>query len=721
MPERNLKPDGNPSLSAALTTVAEQVYALTEADGVAIALRDSQGVRCLASVGDAPAVGSRLEPDSDFTKECLESGSLMLCLDTEGDSRIRPSIARVLHLRSVVAVPIEAQGFILGVLEVFSSRPSAFDTKHIVALRQIADLLAPVAAAAYDEASGPNPGVSRCAAGRSSSSDAEEQSREGLIDAPRPAMDRTSPSTRAWLKIVRAGTLLTRWSKRLTRNTTAARVWLSGAATLFFLGLLFLIGESGPRAVRTSSRAAVLPASREAIHRKIVTPPVEAKTRDGIELPNPNRGNHSLLPAASISVESAPGSKSAKRELRNASSHKPDRVLEGGYSAMLRASPTSRANPSATQPVATPAAAAGHNADVLDPTSSAPVVEGTKLTPFEPSSEPALAALSALTPAATLLASARNSQPDFVLDHTLKGHSGWVTGVAFSSDGRRLASGSWDQTVKFWDVPTGQELSTIGAKMKEVQAVALSHDGRWLAAENSSDTVTLWDAATSREIRTLSANKPLGVLGSNWVYSIAFSPDGRRLASGVDDRTVRLWDLATGRAVRDLTSLRRSVMYAAFSPDGHWLASGDDDRSIGIWDVSSGEELRKLNGHKKTIYAVVFSPNGRWLASASADKTIKLWDVDAGREIHTLTGHRNLVTSLAFSPDGRWLASGSWDKTIKIWNVETGHEVQTLNGHDRSIYTVAFGPYGQWLASGSEDGTIKLWRWVGIDDPSRAR
>jgi WD40 repeat protein len=139
------------------------------------------------------------------------------------------------------------------------------------------------------------------------------------------------------------------------------------------------------------------------------------------------------------------------------------------------------------------------------------------------------------------------SRTDFVLDHTLKGHSGWVTGVAFSPDGRRLASGSWDQTVKFWNVSTGQELSTVSGKMNEVQAVAFSHDGHGLAAGNSGDTVTVWDATTGRQMHTLSSNKPLGIPGSNWVYSIAFSPDGRWLASGVDDKTVRLWDVATGR------------------------------------------------------------------------------------------------------------------------------------------------------------------------------
>lgn len=304
----------------------------------------------------------------------------------------------------------------------------------------------------------------------------------------------------------------------------------------------------------------------------------------------------------------------------------------------------------------------------------------------------------------------RPSVAHFALDRSIRAHAGWITSVAFSPDGRRLVSGGWDQAVKLWEVPTAHELSTVGTKLKEIQALALSRDGRWLAAENSSDTVTLWDATSGQEIRKLASNKPLGILGSSWIYSIAFSPDSHWLASGVDDKTVRLWDVETGRPVRDLTGSRRSIIYAAFSPDGRWLASGSDEKSIGIWNVSTGQQVRTLNGHKKAVYTVAFSPNGRWLASAGADKTIRLWDNENGKELHTLTGHQDVVTSVAFSADGRWLASGSWDKTIKIWDVQTGSNLQTLNGHSHNIYTVAFEPAGQWLASGSEDGTIKLWR-----------
>jgi len=301
------------------------------------------------------------------------------------------------------------------------------------------------------------------------------------------------------------------------------------------------------------------------------------------------------------------------------------------------------------------------------------------------------------------------SVPEFLPYRTFKAHSGWVTGLAFSADGGQLASGSSDQTVKFWDVSTGQEATTVASEIKDVQALAFSRDGRWLAAETSSNAVTVWSAATGQEVRTLSNNKASDV-GSSWVYSIAFSPDSRSLASGVDDKTVRLWDVATGKPIRDLTAGHRSVIYIAFSPDGLWLASGGDSHTIKIWEAATGQEIRTLRGHKKDVYAAAFSPNGRYLASASADRTVKLWDVATGREIHTLIGHGSDVTSIAFSPDSRWLASGSWDKTIKIWDVQTGQEVRTLTGYDHHIYTVAFDSHGRWLASGGEDGTIKLWR-----------
>lgn len=300
--------------------------------------------------------------------------------------------------------------------------------------------------------------------------------------------------------------------------------------------------------------------------------------------------------------------------------------------------------------------------------------------------------------------------PSFSLAQTLKAHSGWVSSLAFSPIGN-LASGSWDRTVKFWDLSTGREVHDVADKLKQVQAVAFSRDGKLLAAEDASDTVTIFDASTGQPIRELPTDKAVPSIGISWVYSIAFSPDGRWLASAVDDKTVRIWDVAAGTKIRDLTGPRRPVVYVAFSPNGELVATGNDEKSIQLWNVASGAPTSTLAGHKKVINAVAFSPNGTLLASASADKTIRLWDAITGKHIRTLSGHQAAVSSISFSPDGRWLASGSWDKTVRIWSVADGKEVQTLRPDARAIYSVTFDPHSHWLAAGSEDGAIEIWQW----------
>jgi WD40 repeat protein len=731
MPETRLKKEadqsGNDSnndrdqqISALLATTVERIRSAMSASGVVIAVRDQDGACCLASNGEAPVVGSRLQSDSAFTRECFETGEVVLCEDAENDSRILPSVAQSLRLRSAVAVPIHMQGSVVGVIEVFSSRPSDISPPDVDVLQECANLVAPIiaprpmpSAQPVREASAA-PSQAPTSAGEEQPRDLPSVSSNWFLREPRRSREQPVDSLRPPVERAPAADPESISNSALsTEGSTAGQISRSRAASLsflavvFFLLSVFLFGATQPMTIATSARSPAPHASGSAKRDAPAASKLEEAAAQGTVKPRGrNRSDHSLSAAslrASQGEEEQPAM-AVSRETHGVHSEQDPGVASDISSQPAHDSTGVSQNSKSTEVL---------SKDSGRLSSTAIGAEVPKLETFDLRAEPVsiamLTATALVKPSAIRSASA--SIPDFVLDRTLKGHSGWVTGVAFSSDGRRLASGSWDQTVKFWDVPTGEELNTVGRKIKEVQALAFSRDGRWLAAENSKDIVTLWDATTGREIRTFASDRALGVLGSNWVYSIAFSPDGRWLASGVDDKTVRLWDVTTGRALRDLTSLRRSVIYAAFSPDGRWLASGNDDKSIRIWDVATGQEIRRLSGHKKPIYAVAFSPNGYWLASASADKSIKLWDIATGREVRTLTGHGNLVTSLAFSPDGRWLASGSWDKTVKIWDVETGNEVQTLaNARNHSVYSVAFDSHGRWLASGSEDGSINLWR-----------
>ena len=232
-------------------------------------------------------------------------------------------------------------------------------------------------------------------------------------------------------------------------------------------------------------------------------------------------------------------------------------------------------------------------------------------------------------------------------------------------------------------------------------SVAFSPDGRTIASASSDDTIRLWDAGTGEEKLTLTRH-------TDYVRSVAFSPDGRTIASGSDD-TIRLWDAGTGEEKLTLTGHTDYVTSVAFSPDGRTLASGSSDDTIRLWDAGMGEEKRTLMGHSGGVLSVAFSPDGRTITSGSGDDTIRLWNAETGEEKHTLMGHLDSVWSVAFSSDNRTIASSSRDNTIRIWDAKTGTHKRTLTGHSDWVWRVAFSPDGRTLASGSWDGTVLLW------------
>jgi WD40 repeat protein/predicted Ser/Thr protein kinase len=317
------------------------------------------------------------------------------------------------------------------------------------------------------------------------------------------------------------------------------------------------------------------------------------------------------------------------------------------------------------------------------------------------------------------------SDGDISLVETLTGHSAEVLSIAISPDGQTLASASKDNTIKIWNLSTGQVIRTLTGHSNWVSSVAFSPDGRTLASGSWDETIKIWDLRTGELIRTLTGH-------SSWVYSVAFNPqsdfpnnqDGYILASGSYDKTIKVWNLSTGEEIRTLTGHSGWVGSVAFSPDGRTLASGSLDDTIKIWDVATGQLIHTLKGHSSSVQCLAFSPDGSTLASGSKDSTIKVWNMATGEEIHTLTGHSDSVVSLAYSPtrfrgmsvaygpipDGQTLVSGSLDNTIKIWNVATGQLLHTLKGDANSVFSVAVSPDGQTLASGNEDNTINIWR-----------
>ncbi|MEG3862411.1 AAA-like domain-containing protein [Microcoleus sp. herbarium12] len=280
----------------------------------------------------------------------------------------------------------------------------------------------------------------------------------------------------------------------------------------------------------------------------------------------------------------------------------------------------------------------------------------------------------------------------------LEGHKGTVFSVNFSPDGKTIASGSVDKTVKIWGID-GTLLKTLEGHNATVYSVSFSPNGRLLASASGDNTIKLW-SLESNQVKTLSGH-------SEPVLSVCFSPDGRLLASASDDSTIKIWSLERGSLLTTLKGHQKSVLSVSFSPDSKTIASASSDNTVKLWSLD-GRELKTLNGHSDTVLSVSFSLDGKTIASASLDKKIKLWNRD-GSLSRTLEGHDSGVYSVKFSPDGKTLASASGDKTIKLWSRANGSELLTFKGHTGGIISLSFSPDSKTIASASEDYTIKLW------------
>ena len=297
----------------------------------------------------------------------------------------------------------------------------------------------------------------------------------------------------------------------------------------------------------------------------------------------------------------------------------------------------------------------------------------------------------------------RESQEQLIL----KGHESIVTSVAFSPDGARILTGSYDNTARLWGVTAGEELFVLKGHAYPVRSVAFSPDGARVLTGSDDATARLWDAQTGAELLVLKGHTAS-------VMSVAFSPDGARLLTGSFDSTTRLWDARTGAELFALNGHADHVTSVAFSPEGARFLTGSSDNTARLWDAKTGAELFTLKGHAGSVKSVAFSPDGARILTGSDDTTVRLWDARTGAELLTLKGNAGSVKSVAFSPDGARILTGSWDtdswdNTARLWDARTGAEIYALKGHTGPVMSVAFSADGARILTGSMDNTVRLW------------
>jgi WD40 repeat protein len=296
--------------------------------------------------------------------------------------------------------------------------------------------------------------------------------------------------------------------------------------------------------------------------------------------------------------------------------------------------------------------------------------------------------------------------------HPLRGHPGEVGAIVFAPDGKTVLTGGYGPKLHRWDAATGRRLNDLAGAPVWNTSLAVSPDGTLLAVRGPNLTFRLLDAVTGKQLQALDGHKPPKGIWAEAAMAFAFAPDGKTLASSVEgriDASIRLWDVPSGKERKRWVDPAGGPNVLAFAPDGKVLASGHWDGTVALWDAAEGKELQRLTLAQHVKPRLAFSPDGRLLALASFN-VVYLWDVRAGRRLREWTAGRAAVTALAFAADGRSLVTAAEkDASFRLWETATGKQRLKGSGHAGPVKALAFAPGGGLLATGSDDTTALLW------------
>ena len=301
-------------------------------------------------------------------------------------------------------------------------------------------------------------------------------------------------------------------------------------------------------------------------------------------------------------------------------------------------------------------------------------------------------------PVATIPPSFVRSAPLFVY----QGHAYAVTAVAWSPDGRRIASGSADATVQVWDASNGADALVYRGHTYAVEGIAWSPAGKRIVSCGEDGTILEWDADNGRTLVRTAV-----ISGTD---AIAWSSGGQRIAAASQYWTVTIVDAADGTFLFTYQGHTASVNAVAWSPERNQVASGSADETVQVWNATSGNDVVTYQGHTGGVNAVAWSPNGRRIVSGASDTTAQVWDGIDGRRVLTYRGHTDIVLAVAWSPDGKRIASASRDTTVHVWDAESGRALLVYQGHTDAVNAVAWSLDGQRVVSGSDDSIVQVWQ-----------